>query len=173
MCTCYDCRMNTDTSVPVANRSGWALAERYAHLLAVAAELWPDAPAREGFRAAVRLTLVPEPMTVEEWQGRQARRARRAVDAARDLPAWLRVEVLAAGRCAYCGEPGPTEVDHVVPVTQGGTRARSNLAAACYWCNREKGPATPAQWRAWRESEGLPWPPPTRLALIAAVASQG
>lgn len=44
------------------------------------------------------------------------------------------------GRCA--------EVDHVVPVAQGGTNDPDNLVLACTTCNRKKGARTAAQWKA-------------------------
>jgi len=83
----------------------------------------------------------------------------------RYIPPAVRREVLDAN-CAYCGGPFPTEVDHVMPVARGGTSERSNLAAACQPCNREKLDFTPEEWRTWRESEGMPWPPPGRIGYI-------
>jgi hypothetical protein len=45
--------------------------------------------------------------------------------------------------CSYCGEKPPRvvlEVDHIVPVVEGGTDEKSNLTTACFDCNRGKGP---------------------------------
>lgn len=47
-------------------------------------------------------------------------------------------------RCRYCGrspeEDGVRlEVDHVVPVANGGTNHPANLKTSCYDCNRGKG----------------------------------
>lgn len=56
----------------------------------------------------------------------------------------LRARVLKANpACAYCGRPA-TEVDHIVPVSQGGTNTIHNLAPACTACNRRKGARTAA-----------------------------
>jgi len=41
-------------------------------------------------------------------------------------------------RCRYCGKWANT-VDHVVPRARGGTDQPSNLVAACWPCNRDKG----------------------------------
>lgn len=82
--------------------------------------------------------------------------------AARYIPASLRREVLDSGPCVYCGEPFPNEVDHVFPVSRGGTSAPENLAPSCSPCNRQKLDFTPEEWREWRESEGMPWPPKSR-----------
>lgn len=64
--------------------------------------------------------------------------------------------------CAYCGDVA-TEIDHVIPLTRGGSAGMRNLAAACKRCNGEKGKQTPAEWKTWRLRRGRPWPPP-RLA---------
>lgn len=51
----------------------------------------------------------------------------------------IRARVLRRDRntCVYCEAPA-TEVDHVVPVSRGGTHALDNLVAACSQCNAEK-----------------------------------
>lgn len=44
--------------------------------------------------------------------------------------------------CQYCGNKPPSvvlEVDHVLPVAEGGTNATHNLITACFDCNRGKG----------------------------------
>lgn len=41
-------------------------------------------------------------------------------------------------QCFYCDSPA-TEVEHVVPVSKGGTHELSNLVPACRPCNRRKG----------------------------------
>jgi 5-methylcytosine-specific restriction endonuclease McrA len=67
-------------------------------------------------------------------------------------------EMILSRPCAYCG--GEAEhVDHVVPVTLGGTDAMRNLAAACAPCNIEKSDRTPDEWKAWRLNRGRSWPP--------------
>jgi len=85
---------------------------------------------------------------------------------------WLRDQ----GRCRYCGVglfnppyesgwrefprlskgPGdPTawqyqdqfaEIDHIIPLDQGGSNEMDNLALACRPCNRGKGPRRPEEW---------------------------
>lgn len=84
------------------------------------------------------------------------------------IPAAVRREVLNSGPCVYCGEGFfPRTVDHVLPVSRGGTDSRSNLAPACWPCNTEKLTFTPDEWRAWREEKGYPWPPQSKSAFIA------
>jgi 5-methylcytosine-specific restriction endonuclease McrA len=40
--------------------------------------------------------------------------------------------------CAYCGQPAE-HLDHIVPLSRGGTNHRSNLQALCSTCNLSKG----------------------------------
>ena len=43
--------------------------------------------------------------------------------------------------CAYCGSKPPKtvlEVDHILPVSKGGTNALENLITSCFECNRGK-----------------------------------
>lgn len=79
----------------------------------------------------------------------------------RSLPAGLRRQVLAEGDfwCVYCDFIG-SEVDHVIPVSRGGSDARTNLVVACWRCNREKLTFTPDEWKEWRIASGRSWPPP-------------
>ena len=62
------------------------------------------------------------------------------------IPTALRREVIerAGNRCEYCLLPAelaffPHEVDHVVAEKHGGATDISNLALACWRCNRHKG----------------------------------
>jgi len=47
------------------------------------------------------------------------------------------VAVLLGDPCSYCGAPGGT-VDHIIPVSKGGTSEWHNLTAACGFCNSSK-----------------------------------
>ena len=40
--------------------------------------------------------------------------------------------------CQYCGSHEDLEVDHIVPISKGGTNADSNLITACHRCNHLK-----------------------------------
>ena len=60
----------------------------------------------------------------------------------------LRFEVLRRDRhtCRYCGATAPgvrLHVDHVIPVSLGGSDDPSNLVAACADCNGGKGSTSP------------------------------
>jgi len=59
------------------------------------------------------------------------------------LDAWIRQR--ANGRCEYCHFPErfaelPFQMDHIVARQHGGTATAENLALACCFCNRHKGP---------------------------------
>lgn len=60
------------------------------------------------------------------------------------LPARVRFEVLKrdAFRCQYCGKQAgggaELEIDHIVPISKGGTSDKENLITACKECNNGK-----------------------------------
>ena len=46
------------------------------------------------------------------------------------------------GRCAHCGKPlthKNATIDHVIPISKGGTNENDNLVALCHECNYKKG----------------------------------
>ncbi len=64
-----------------------------------------------------------------------------------EIPARLRREIETRARfcCEYCLQPQiiafhKHEPDHIVPRQHGGETHESNLALACFRCNRYKGP---------------------------------
>lgn len=46
------------------------------------------------------------------------------------------------GKCAYCSADGAEQIDHVQPVSRGGSDAIGNLVLACASCNKSKGART-------------------------------
>lgn len=67
----------------------------------------------------------------------------------RSLPVWLVAFVFDRDgqSCAYClDQDGPFEIDHIIPVSRGGTDDSENLTVACSVCNRSKGARTPREW---------------------------
>lgn len=46
-------------------------------------------------------------------------------------------EVILADPCAYCGMPSES-IEHVDPVSRGGTNDCDNVVGACMDCNRRK-----------------------------------
>lgn len=50
--------------------------------------------------------------------------------------------------CRYCGVRGvKLECDHIVPASRGGSHHLSNLATACFTCNRSKRDRLVEEWR--------------------------
>jgi 5-methylcytosine-specific restriction endonuclease McrA len=41
-------------------------------------------------------------------------------------------------RCAYCGATGDLHIEHVNPISKGGTHVLSNVVPACQYCNYSK-----------------------------------
>jgi 5-methylcytosine-specific restriction endonuclease McrA len=74
-------------------------------------------------------------------------------------PGWARIRqsVLHRDRhtCVYCGNPAD-QVDHVLPVSQGGSNKRDNLVASCKRCNLSKNQAAVRgnDWKPPRASGG-------------------
>jgi hypothetical protein len=50
----------------------------------------------------------------------------------------VRRRVLAAGRCLHCSTSMDLQVDHIMPVSKGGTDEERNLQPLCGSCNRRK-----------------------------------
>ncbi len=76
---------------------------------------------------------------------------------ASDPGEWKRISLEIFARdgfiCHYCGERGGNlEVDHMIPVSRGGTDESGNLTTACRRCNRQKKDRTPEEFKAWRDS---------------------
>ena len=65
------------------------------------------------------------------------------------------VSVLLEGECAYCGSREDLTLDHVVPLSRGGTHAIDNLVAACKPCNSRKGSRDELEFRALLALEAL------------------
>jgi 5-methylcytosine-specific restriction endonuclease McrA len=72
-------------------------------------------------------------------------------NAAKTKTARAKAYSIANGKCIYCLrelEPGQGALDHVIPLSQGGSDCQSNLVLACRRCNTKKGSLTPAQFIA-------------------------
>lgn len=56
------------------------------------------------------------------------------------------------GRCQRCGGPGPLEVHHLTPVSEGGSDSLDNLELACSRCHGQEHAKDFARKRRWREA---------------------
>lgn len=67
---------------------------------------------------------------------------------------WWRKKT-AAGICHYCGAsvpPSELTMDHLIPISRGGTSERYNIVAACKDCNNRKKNLLPAEWDEYLKS---------------------
>ncbi len=54
------------------------------------------------------------------------------------------------GFCIYCGADAYT-IDHMIPISRGGTNRPENRIPACQSCNNEKGNMTYDEYMIWRK----------------------
>jgi 5-methylcytosine-specific restriction endonuclease McrA len=52
--------------------------------------------------------------------------------------------------CIYCGQPS-AHIDHIIPLSRGGTHSIGNLAPACQWCNLSKSSKFIMEWKKGRK----------------------
>lgn len=50
-------------------------------------------------------------------------------------------------KCYYCHEKEANSIDHVLPLSRGGTNYIGNIVPACGSCNYSKGPRTLTEWK--------------------------
>lgn len=48
--------------------------------------------------------------------------------------------------CAYCGASGDMQIEHVIPISKGGTHAMGNIVPACQRCNYSKATKEAESW---------------------------
>jgi len=68
---------------------------------------------------------------------------------------WRDLKLAHGGCCAYCGmKTKKLSVDHVVPLSKGGTNYISNIKPACRSCNSRKGNRDPEIFSGSAEASG-------------------
>lgn len=60
---------------------------------------------------------------------------------------WERLIKRFRSRCAYCDSEGDMTMDHVVPLSRGGTHSVGNILPACLSCNSSKNNKLLVEWR--------------------------
>ena len=79
-------------------------------------------------------------------QKAHTRRARKAVNGV-NLVSVAEIAAIVAMPCAACAAPGPSEVDHIVPIARGGAHTIGNLMPLCRSCNRSKNDLLYIEWK--------------------------
>ena len=54
------------------------------------------------------------------------------------LHEWKSLLAIFCGKCAYCMEDGEITIDHITPISKGGTNTIENILPACRSCNSKK-----------------------------------
>ena len=85
---------------------------------------------------------------LQEWF-RRRRNMKRSNGGAYDLEEWQVLVDMAKGKCPCCGKRRKLELDHIKPVSRGGTSNLENLQPLCRRCNASKG-ATTIEYRTPR-----------------------
>ncbi|MGD8512780.1 MAG: HNH endonuclease [Deltaproteobacteria bacterium] len=91
--------------------------------------------------------------TIVDIDDRALNRERKRARELRQSQWWKRQ--LARGRCYYCGKSFPPRsltMDHIVPLSRGGTSKKGNVVPACKDCNNKKKYMLPIEWEAYLES---------------------
>lgn len=55
-----------------------------------------------------------------------------------------------SGPCFYCESIDGVTMDHIIPISRGGTHSIGNLVPACKSCNSSKGDKLLVEWKAGR-----------------------
>jgi 5-methylcytosine-specific restriction endonuclease McrA len=57
--------------------------------------------------------------------------------------------------CVYCGSKDDITIEHIIPITRGGTHSIGNLTSACRSCNFSKSGKFIMEWRIRSERKDL------------------
>lgn len=81
----------------------------------------------------------------------QIRRAKKRANGGQfNTKDWLRLYRRFRGLCAYCVANHATTIDHVIPVSKGGSGFIGNILPCCGPCNSSKQDKTLYEWRIGR-----------------------
>lgn len=57
---------------------------------------------------------------------------------------------LIRGACVECGSKDRIEIDHIIPISRGGTHGIGNLQTLCHDCNRNKRNRLTIEWHKYK-----------------------
>ena len=59
---------------------------------------------------------------------------------------WIKTLTFFGNSCAYCGNGGDMDMEHVIPLSRGGGFTKENIVPACKSCNNRKRDKTVEEW---------------------------
>jgi len=65
------------------------------------------------------------------------------------------ITILVGDPCCFCGAPCEN-IDHIIPISRGGTSESVNLAATCKRCNVSKGAKSLLEFMLWKVNQPVP-----------------
>jgi hypothetical protein len=91
---------------------------------------------------------------VKAWHAkrRSGNKECRTLDLSMGFTAFLFDTVQCA--CYWCGKRRRAQLEHLTPLSRGGTHDIENLQASCRSCNAKKHDKTPEEFMEWMESRG-------------------
>lgn len=99
----------------------------------------------EGYRVRTRLIIE----RVFDRAERKGWNRAYAIDVLMASLSPARIKAGVVGPCFYCFDDLAATVDHIVPVSEGGTDDRSNLVSCCWDCNNLKRTTTLQTFLHW------------------------
>lgn len=100
--------------------------------------------ARELHKAtAQRYLATPAGREVAREHVRRRRAKMKEIEPILSIEQWRIVLAKYDNRCAYCGSRKRIEMDHVIPLSKGGTHDIHNVVPACRSCNNKKNAQPP------------------------------
>jgi 5-methylcytosine-specific restriction endonuclease McrA len=129
-----------------AKHAAWKVANKdQVNALARAARAANPGPANA---RATRYSRSPKGKLNGVVGGRRRRARRFAAEGSFTSADVLRIGVRQKWKCHWCAKPTKRkyEVDHIVPLSKGGTNWPSNLAISCPRCNRRKSATDPIEY---------------------------
>lgn len=111
-----------------------------------------DGAARYQKERAYRLAYQAEYLKKNPDVAKRAKNKRRARKATAGVfvvtsKDWHRIVTRQRGECFYCGRSRALSMDHVIPLSRGGTHSIGNIVAACVPCNSSKRTRFSTEWR--------------------------
>lgn len=72
---------------------------------------------------------------------------RRGAEGKYSVADYLKIKNRQGGLCAYCQDNKANSIDHIVPLSRGGSNYIGNILPVCGYCNSSKGAKTLYEWK--------------------------